>query len=158
MIIKGKFALDRIMSSVWWQKCMFFIYMQLALMVIMWPVLLWWQMPMSVLSPFGNFIFAPFLTCYLACSSIIFMTHLCGVPNGLFFWLLERITEWWVWLVSCHPPGMLITFPKVPAWEIVLLSISGFLMIHYRFFGSYGKRALFLFLYMLIFGLLIYIQ
>lgn len=109
-----------------------FTQLQLLLSAISLPILLGWGLPISALSPLGNLLFTPFLTVFLYLSTIIFFLELVYLPNGIFVWGLEKVTQLWLSIMSLgSSPGWLVGF-KTPSL-IFLLTVAGvafFIVMH----------------------------
>lgn len=81
-----------------------FLYLQLFISLIAFPLLLCWGLPISLLSPVGNLIFGPFLTVFLFLSSMLFFTELLYLPNGWIASVLDTFTQSWLSLKHSRPP------------------------------------------------------
>lgn len=78
-----------------------FIQIQTFLSLVSLPVLVAWGIPFSALTFLGNLLFTPFLTLFLLCSSCIFFLELLTLPNTFLIGLLEYLTKFWLWSLSC---------------------------------------------------------
>ncbi len=105
------------------QKIIRFIIVQLFLTLISLPILVAWGLPLSILSPLGNLIFAPLLTLFLLFSSLLFFCELVYLPNAWLVWPLELIAAVWQKLLCLEQGTMLYAFAKPSLW--VLLVIAG---------------------------------
>ena len=114
------------------------IELQLFLLLISWPLLLWWEIPVSTATLIGNLIMTPFLMVQLALCSIMAFCALCNIPLYYSAVCFEFITALWkrLLLVIQQPP--LIIGP-CPPWYMLFGIISVTLMLlfylekrHYR--------------------------
>ena len=67
----------------------------------------------------GNFLFTPILTIFLILSSLIFITELLAIPNGILIYLLSSTVTLWestlstgkkLWLVGFGQPTKILAF------------------------------------------------
>lgn len=108
---------QRLTQLSWW--IIRFIQLQLFITLFSLPILIYWGLPFSLLSPLGNLIFGPVLTLFLFLSSLIFFTELLWLPNQWFIYALEKVTYWWLifmpadnqrWLIGFAQPSSLLLF------------------------------------------------
>lgn len=99
------------------------IKLQLFLTLFYLPILLWWNLPISVMSILGNIIFTPFLIIFLALSVAVFFTELLHIPNSLIIYLLEKETYLWVKIINLGSPNWLIHFPHLSQNLLILISL-----------------------------------
>jgi hypothetical protein len=127
-----------------------FFQLQLFLTFISWPILLYWGLPLSLLSPIGNFIFAPFLTVFLVLSSLIFFCELVYIPAAPFISMLEYVSSLWAtllswthrsWLLACAQPFFLLA---------IALPLGACSIIHFKKLNLNGKSTLVLCAYFLV--------
>lgn len=107
-----------------------FITVQLVLILCSFPILVWWGLPISLLSIIGNLIFTPFLMIFLFISSLILFTEMCAIPNMLLIKLLEKISLCWKWglnvieyypvLFSCYKPSLLLLI-SIPCMVLIII-------------------------------------
>lgn len=88
-----------------------------------------WGLPISWLSPIGNFIFSPLLSSFLLICSIAFFSELIGLPHGIFDWLIEIMSDIWYWLLKLAPNQVLFGLYAPPVWIITAIAISTTLAI-----------------------------
>lgn len=100
-----------------------FVELQLFLTALSLPVLIAWGLPVSLLAIVGNLIFSPFLAAFLLTSSLIFMSEIFGIPNGMLVWLLEKITRLWLALLDSAHQGWLANYPEPSYLLLALLGI-----------------------------------
>jgi hypothetical protein len=107
--------------------------LQFFLMLVSWPILLWWGLPISLLSPLGNLLFSPFLFCFLILASLIFFSELVYCAPPLLYVLLEKLTALWLWCCHLSTTSMLVALPR---WCTFLattaLIITALLIYHPR--------------------------
>lgn len=103
------------------------LFINLAILPIFW----YWGLPISLINPIGNIIFAPFLVIFLILSSTIFFTEVLSLPNELLIYLLEQFTTLWMWITVKLNFNTLLTFPK-PAWPFagVILTLALICLMH----------------------------
>jgi hypothetical protein len=108
-----------------------FLLCQLVVTLVSLPILVFWGLPLSLMSIVGNLIFLPFLTLFLLLSSIIFFTELLFIPNGIFTISLDFITEWWLYFLHYGKKEWLIGFshPKILS-AIILIQIAINIFLH----------------------------
>ncbi len=104
---------------------------QLILMLFSWPILLCWGLPLSLMAPFANIIFVPFLSLFILISSFIFFTELLLIPNNFLIKILDFLSKTWFyllsksskfWLISCKYPGAFYLFLIILFAVIIIFS------------------------------------
>lgn len=100
-----------------------FIRLQLFITLIAWPFLIMWGLPLSLLSPLGNLIFAPFLSIFLIMCALVGMTELCSIPNELPISLLEIVSSWWLYFVHFGSRSCLIAIPTSHFYVVSLIAV-----------------------------------
>ena len=104
-----------------------FLIVQITCTIVSLPILVYWGLPISVMSIVGNFLFLPFLTTFLVISSLIFFTQLLSIPNDFLIYLLNHFTKWWNYFLQFGKKEWLIGFanPKlfISTFFIVLLLV-----------------------------------
>lgn len=118
------------------------LHLQLFLTLISWPILIFWGLPLSMMSPLGNLIFSPIVTLFLLLSSFIFFCELLCIPNAYLIYLLEKLT--WVWLKVIHisSPHWLFGMPLVMSLLLISLPFIAIAIIYYRPWGISSKNLL----------------
>lgn len=105
-----------------------FLQLQLFITIASWPILIYWGLPISIASPIGNLIFAPFLTIFLLLSSLIFITEIINFPNLLLIDTLEifdNVFKWFIsfgnhsWLISFYKPSLIISV-LIPVFALII--------------------------------------
>lgn len=112
-----------------------FILLQLVLTLFSLPFLIAWGLPVSLLSPIGNFVFSPVITAFLFFSSLFFFTELVHIPNGVIVWCLEQITAMWLYLLSWNKYSWLIGFSKPPVAVLFLIFFCAFGITYHAWIG-----------------------
>ena len=107
-----------------------FLLSQLAITLILLPVLSSWGIEISWMSLIGNLIFLPFLISFLFTSSLLFLTELIGIPNQIFIKIIELITTTWNKLLGIQSKSWLVSFPSHST--IFLLSMAIATLIFYK--------------------------
>lgn len=109
-----------------------FLQLQLFLSLMALPILLCWGLPLSLLSPIGNLIFAPILTLFLLFSSLLFFTQLLHIPNGWLAWALELITNIWLYCMQADSHPWLFGFAKPSTFFLILIPILAIVIVHLK--------------------------
>lgn len=119
-----------------------FLQLQLFLSLASLPILVAWGIPFSAATAIGNFIFSPFLTAFLCCSSLIFFTELLSIPNGFLLYLLETISNLWFFLLSYGSKEWMIgiKFSLLPL--VLLCAIIGFIVLQHRVWGRRNESII----------------
>src|SRR5688500_3452145 len=85
-----------------------FFELQFVISVMSLPLLIIWGIPISIMSPLANFIFTPLLIVFLWCSCLTTVCILARIPCSLFENCLQKITAFWLYLLSFSNPKWLI--------------------------------------------------
>jgi len=109
---------------------------QLFITLISLPVLCAWGIPISVATCIGNILFAPFLTCFLFISSLLFFTQLLCIPNIYLAYILEYLTSGWIYLLSFGSKTWLITISKSHLGLLCFFALLAFILIHIKKISS----------------------
>lgn len=124
------------MIQINWQKIknkiIRFVLLQLFITCVSLPILLWWGLPISAVSPISSIFFGPILTAFLLIASLLFFTELFGIPNALFVFALEKITQFWQMLIATGTNSFLFALPKPPLWMALLMPFCAFFIIQFR--------------------------
>jgi hypothetical protein len=104
-----------------WVENMFFI--QLVLTFFALPILVWWGLPLSLLTVIGNVIFSPCILIFLFLSSLLFFGQLCGLPVGWVAWALDGITTWWLKIIKLGSTQALVAVPRPSLWFLALIPV-----------------------------------
>ena len=105
------------------------------------PILVYWGMPISLMTVVGNFIFTPFLSVFLLLSSLLFFTELFFIPNQLLVTLLDWQVTTWNRLLSYSSKSWLIAFAKPSQLLVGLFAILA-LLVFTRLFFMYKSKKL----------------
>jgi len=124
-----------------WQWLLQALFVQLFLTLFSWPILLWWGLPISVLTMVGNIIFNPFIVLFLLFSAGLFFCELLGLPSGIFVALLELLTNAWLAIMAYGSPSALIAFAQ-PSWWFAALIPAIAVAIVYRSVYHNSKMAI----------------
>lgn len=122
--------------------CCNFLVVQLFINLIAWPLFLGWGIPITPLSILGNIIFSPFLTAFLILSSLITICNLCFLPDFFILYLLELLTQFWLYLAQLPMPNCMITCIE-PPFIVALCAPLGatYIMIH-RYFSTDERKII----------------
>ncbi len=114
------------------QKTTYFLQLQFYLTLFIWPILICWGIPLSILSPLGNFIFTPFLFIFLLLSSIIFFFEIIYIPNQWLIYVLDYLCIIWIKLINIFDNSCLITCKKPSTILLAILPLLAILIIAYK--------------------------
>jgi hypothetical protein len=78
------------------------------------PILIAWGLPISIMSIAGNLLATPFLIATLLLSSLLFLTELAHLPNGVLYTITNWIIDIWHWLLGFSSESWLIGFNAPP--------------------------------------------
>lgn len=116
-----------------------FMHVQLFITLISMPILLYWGMPLSILSFAGNFLFGPILTLFLLFSSLIFFCELLHIPATIFIFLLEKLTHYWLAFMQIPSHSMLVALPKPPFIFACIIALVAFAILHCKKIDTSSK-------------------
>ncbi len=132
-----------------------FLHMQLFITLGSLPILIYWGLPVSIMSPVGNLLFTPFLMAFLLLSSAIFFLELLCIPNGYLAYLLEKTVEWWSWTLKYNCSTWLLSFAKPSIIFFIALLGATFFIVHHKKLSSPPRSIIgFSLLLMITFGYL----
>lgn len=120
-----------------------FFELQFVIMIFSLPLLTLWGLPISIMAPIANIIFTPLLIIFLWLSCIITICIALQIPPGILETALEKISIFWIYLLSFSKSSWLIGFPI----ESIILTFSIIIIIitWYSFIKtSQEKTVLFL--------------
>lgn len=129
-----------------------FIQVQFFLSLISLPILIAWGLPFSLLTMIGNLVFAPFLTLFLLCSSLVFFTEILHIPNQLCLWMLEKITLLWLWCLQWGSKSWMIGFKISTLPFSILAAILAIAILQHT---RWGKKNISALLYTVLFCLVL---
>jgi len=109
------------------KKLLTFLQVQCFLSLVSLPVIVAWGLPFSLMTAVGNFIFSPFITIFLLCSSLIFFTELLSIPNQYLIIILEWITKIWLICLSYGSKSWLVGLPTSLLPLLCIIAILTFI-------------------------------
>lgn len=118
-----------------------FLLTQLAITLVLLPILSNWGIELSLMSFLGNLIFLPFLTSFLLTSSLIFVTELFCIPNQFLIKTLEFITVVWNKLLGIQNKSWLISFPNHSMWILLVIAIGSLFLIKSARIKTFGHQV-----------------
>lgn len=131
-----------------------FLELQFFITITSLPILIFWGLPISLMSPLGNLFFTPILTVFLFFSTLIFFTELVGIPNKILIFILEKISDFWIYLINFGQSNWLINF-KIQYLLILLVPVIIFSALTIKSkYSSYKKTLILFFLITLSFFIL----
>lgn len=104
--------------------CRAFLLAQLIVTLVSMPILIAWGIPLSTMTFVGNLLFTPFISLFLLCSSLLFFTELCCIPNQLIAQLVNVLGHIITQLLNIGSHTWLIGFAHPPTSALVLLFIG----------------------------------
>jgi len=119
-----------------------FLKLQLFISLFAMPILLWWGLPLSILSPIGNLIFGPALTLFLMLSSLLFFTELLHIPNTPIAWCLDAITKSWIYCMQSSNHPWLFGFATPSVLFLLAIPLLAMLVLHFRKFTHIWQSVL----------------
>lgn len=127
-------------------KTIKFLLLQLYITLFLWPILIYWGLPLSYLSPIGNLIFAPFLFIFLFISTFIFIFQIIFIPNQWLITILEYFTLLWYKTISLSKKNWLIACSQPHISFCLILPIIATLILHNKKLNSNYIKIVSLFL------------
>lgn len=100
-----------------------FLELQFVISLMSLPLLIIWGIPISIMSPLANFIFTPLLILFLWVSCLATICIIMHIPCHIFEITLNKLTDFWIYLLSFSKPTWLIGFP------IAMIYLSGIIFI-----------------------------
>jgi len=119
-----------------------FLKLQLFISLFAMPILLWWGLPMSILSPLGNLLFGPALTLFLLLSSLLFFTELLYIPNAWIAWCLDMLTKIWLYILKSDSHPWLFGFATPSSLFLVSIPLLALLILHFKTLRSLAHSVL----------------
>lgn len=119
-----------------------FLKLQLFISLFAMPILLWWGLPLSILSPIGNLIFGPVLTLFLMLSSLLFFSELLHIPNGAIAWCLDMLTKAWLSVIQINGHPWLFGFATPSPLFLLAIPLVALLILHFKKFTHIGHSVL----------------
>jgi len=109
-----------------------FFEIQFFITIVSIPLLTLWGIPISIMGPIANFIFTPLLILFLWTSCITTICIIAHIPSTFFESFLEKLTDFWLYLLSFSKPTWLIGFPICSIWlsfSIAIIIITWYIKI-----------------------------
>lgn len=119
-----------------------FLYVQLFVTLISLAILISWGMPFSLLTFLGNLIFNQVLMIFLLLSSLVFFGEILRLPTSWPAYLLERLTEWWLWIMDKAGNEWLMALPMPPWYVIGIITLCTLALCHARFIRSHVEGVM----------------
>lgn len=113
-----------------------FLQVQLFVSLASFPILVAWGLPLSLMTAAGNLLFSPFLTAFLLCASLVFFTECLSLPNAWLCFILNKITDVWLWSLGWGQKSWLIGFYKPSYLFLGTIIIVAFLIIQHKRLGK----------------------
>jgi hypothetical protein len=108
-----------------------FLYLQLFLSLVAFPIVVCWGLPVSILSPVGNLIFGPALTIFLLLSSMFFFSELLCIPNSFLAYALDAFTQLWLKIIKISPYPWTIGIAKPSVGVLLCIPVCALIIVHY---------------------------
>ncbi len=121
-----------------------FTYLQLSVTIATLPLLIYWGIPISLLSIMGNALFSPFLTLFLFLCTIIFFTNLIALQNTWIIYFTELVVRVWLYCMSFTSKKMLVYIPCPNIIIILIICIICALLLHQKIITTALKKCLLL--------------
>jgi hypothetical protein len=118
-----------------------FIQTQLAITLISLPILVGWGLGFSYMAAVGNLIFAPLLTGFLMLSSLLLLTQIMGIPNGLIATALNKLSHAWNVMLGLGQPAWILEAAKPPTWILIAMAVVTWVVLHHRSVRTPLKRT-----------------
>ena len=101
------------------------LYIQIVICFVSIPILVYWGLPISIMSVIGNIIFTPFLCIFIFLSFFIFTTELVCIPNSILCSTLDITSDYWLKALSMGSPKWLIGFAYTNLWYLIVFALVG---------------------------------
>jgi len=124
------------------QRILPYLALQLFVTLVSLPFLVAWGLPLSLLAPIGNLVFAPVLSMFLLASSLLFFTELLHIPNSLIVWSLEFTSHMWQMIMPGGWQWPLVAFARPSLILLSLIPAIALLALHFRPLIPIKKRVL----------------
>ncbi len=109
-----------------------FFEIQFFITLLSLPLLTLWGIPISIMGPIANFIFTPLLIIFLWFSCVTTICIITHIPSAFFEYILQKLTQFWLYLLTFAKPTWLIGFPICSIWLSCLIAfiiITWYIMI-----------------------------
>lgn len=114
------------------------MHVQLFISVASLPLLIAWGFPLSLSAPLGNFLFTPFLTVFLLCSSFIFFFELCNIPNTWLITALEYIHGIWTYFLGYEQLTFSFACMRIATPWLFVLVVAVMAILHLRILRAHN--------------------
>lgn len=101
-----------------------FLELQLVITLMSLPVLIAWGLPISYMTPISNLIFTPLLILFLWISCLFAICALINFDCTIFAIILNKLSSFWIWLLSFSKPAWLLGFSGNTQWFSVVICSS----------------------------------
>ncbi len=118
------------------EKVIKILQLQLFLSLLSFPLIALWGLPISTLSVLGNLLFTPCVILFVAISTIIFFTELVHIPNDIFIFFLEYVTEGWYYCLSWGKKSWVVGIPNDMIPCVCILALCALLVICHKRWGQ----------------------
>ncbi len=116
-----------------------FLELQLVISLMSLPLLTYWGLPVSYMSPLANMVFTPLLILFLWVSCLFSVCALMHLPCSWFVYLLDNITDLWHYLLSFARPEWLLGFSYHTLW--ISLPFCALVYFLYTYIRPTTKQA-----------------
>jgi len=113
-------------------KALHFLLLHLSITLISLPILVAWGLPLSLLSPLGNLLFAPVLTIFLLVSSFIFFCQLLCIPTTIITSLVNGTIRCCTLLETPNLSKSTLGFPCHGYYTLAAMPIIALALLHMR--------------------------
>lgn len=117
-----------------------FFELQLVITLMSLPILITWGIPISYMSPVSNLLFTPLLIGFLWTSALFSICALLYIPCKPLVWILDQITNLWMWLLSFAKSSWLIGFSHEMLGISITICIG--IVILYSLYKPTSKQAI----------------
>ncbi len=111
------------------EKFLKFLEFQIFLNLVSWPILLHWGLPVSILSPIGNIIFAPIFLVFILVSGLLFFSEILNIPNFFLVFILDKTTDIWEYFLGFGSDYFLWAGVRPPVYFSVLIIFLTFFVL-----------------------------
>lgn len=120
-----------------------FLNIQLFITLISLPIFISWGISISVISLFSNIICSPFLTLHILLSSLIFLCALFGAPCIPALWLLEHISNLWLFVLHYIPETTQYGFAQISWINKCIIILVSLTILHTKRYTKHKKILLY---------------
>jgi len=119
------------------------IEMQLLIIAITLPILVYAGLPVSYMSIIGNIVLAPLFIGYFLVTSVVFIFEIMQLPNTTIIYIMEHLNQLIYWCVHVKSPS-LVAFHSPPWYVCILLGICVLILLHVKVKTPLQRIAFFL--------------